>query len=85
MKKTYIIKKKNVIICFGSEKNIKESINELYNISKESIPFLIIINKNLYDEKLDYVSNIFDLNYIKLLMKKKYPNFNERQLFSQSK
>ena len=78
-------KKKNVIICFGSEKNIKESINELYNISKESIPFLIIINKNLYDEKLDYVSNIFDLNYIKLLIKKKYPNFNERQLFSQSK
>ena len=77
-------KRKNVILCFNSEKYIKESINDLKNISRESIPLLIFINKKNYDEQLKYENNINDLESIKSHIKNTNPNENERRIYLQS-
>ena len=73
-------KRKNVILCFNSNEYIKESIYELYNISKESIPLFIYINKKNDDGKLNYENNIFDLESIKSILRKNDPKINERRI-----
>ena len=59
-------KKKNVIINYGGESFIIESINKLKQKSKKSIPFLIFVKGiPFYDEKLEYINYIPDFNIIK--------------------
>ena len=44
---------KNIIIYFGESEYIKESFDRLYQKSKETIPFLIIVNNSTnYCEEL---------------------------------
>ena len=53
-------KRKNVIICFGFENIIKNAFNKLKDESEESVPILILIDRNfIYDEKLDYINYIY--------------------------
>ena len=47
-------KRKNVIISFGYENIILNSMIRLKSLSQESIPIVIIIDRNfIYDERLD--------------------------------
>ena len=43
---------KNVILYFGEDKKIIESIDKLSNKSPETVPILIIINNSKYNDKL---------------------------------
>ena len=59
-------KRNNVIISYGGESFITESINKIPQKSKKSIPFLIFVKGiPFYDEKLKYINYIPDFNIIK--------------------
>ena len=59
-------KNKNVIIYFGENKSIINSIENLSDVSQESLPFLIMIkNISNYDEKLEYINYIPNINSIR--------------------
>lgn len=59
-------KRNNVIVNFGSSEYIKKSIDNMKEKTKESIPLLIIIDNVVnYDEKLNYVNYIPNIDIIK--------------------
>ena len=59
-------KRNNVIISYGGESFITESINKIPQKSKKSIPFLIFVKGiPFYDEKLKYKNYIPDFDIIK--------------------
>lgn len=67
---------KNVIIYFGEEHYIIDSITELSKESPESIPFLIVVNNICnYDEKLKYINYIPNFHSIQKLLANE--NYNE--------
>ena len=69
-------KRKNVIISFGYENIILNSMIRLKSVSQESIPIVIIINRNfIYDERLDYINNIPSLSTIKKNLRKENQNY----------
>ena len=79
-------KRKNVIISFGYENFILNSMVKLNDISQESIPILIIIDKNfIYDERLDYVNYIPSLSTIKRNLRKENQNYDRMTLNDLSK
>ena len=48
----------------------------LKSVSQESIPIVIIINRNfIYDERLDYINNIPSLSTIKKNLRKENQNY----------
>ena len=60
---------KNVIIYFGEEHYIIDSITELSKESPESVPFLIVVNNICnYDEKLKYINYIPNFHSIQKLL-----------------
>ena len=71
---------KNIVMFFGEDNVIIKSFDKLYNKSKESVPFLIIINKSNYSSKLKYVNYIPDLDTVKNLLKKENKNCSEDEL-----
>ena len=76
-------KNKNVIIYFGENKSIINSIENLSNISQESLPFLIMIkNISNYDEKLEYINYIPNITSIQnyLSNKKIYTEKNLKKI-----
>lgn len=67
---------KNVIIYFGEEHYIIDSITQLSKESPESIPFLIVVNNICnYDEKLKYINYIPNFHSIQKLLANE--NYNE--------
>lgn len=67
---------KNVIIYFGEEHYIIDSITELSKESPESIPFLIVVNNICnYDEKLKFINYIPNFHSIQKLLANE--NYNE--------
>ena len=79
-------KRKNVIISFGYENNILNSMIRLKSVSQESIPIVIIIDRNfIYDERLDYINNIPSLSTIKKNLRKENQNYDKRMLNDLSK
>ena len=79
-------KRKNVIISFGYENIILNSMIRLKSVSQESIPIVIIINRNfIYDERLDYINNIPSLSTIKKNLRKENQNYDKRMLNDLSK
>jgi len=75
-------KRNNVIVNFGSSEYIENSIKNMKNKSKESIPLLIIIdNVANYDKKLKYINyipnidNIIIIQEMKIYLKMNYLNF----------
>jgi ABC-type glutathione transport system ATPase component len=71
---------KNVIIFFGEEDALIKSYDKLYKKSKETVPFLIIVDKSNYIEKLNYVNHIPDLATIENILKKEKQTFSEDEL-----
>ena len=70
-------KRKNVIISFGYENIILNSMIRLKSVSQESIPIVIIIDRNfIYDERLDYINNIPSLSTIKKNLIKENQNYD---------
>ena len=70
-------KRKNVIISFGYENNILNSMIRLKSVSQESIPIVIIIDRNfIYDERLDYINYIPSFSTIKKNLIKKNQNYD---------
>ena len=47
---------KNIVMFFGADNDIIKSIDKLYKKSKQTVPFLIIINNSKYSDKLKYVN-----------------------------
>ena len=72
--------KKNVIIFFGDENDIIQSINKFEEKSAETVPFLIIVNNSEYNEKLKYINYIPDLDKIKMILKKENEKLSEDEL-----
>ena len=72
--------KKNVIIFFGDENDIIQSINKFEEKSAETVPFLIIVNNSEYNEKLKYINYIPDLDKIKIILKKENEKLSEDEL-----
>ena len=72
--------KKNVIIFFGDENDIIQSINKFEEKSAETVPFLIIVNNSEYNEKLKYINYIPDLGKIKMILKKENEKLSEDEL-----
>ena len=75
-------KRKNVFLCFGFDFNIIESsISSLRIKSRETIPFLIFIGDNYkYQDKLNYINFIPDLNTILNHLKEDNPNLSNNAL-----
>ena len=72
-------KRNNVIVNFSSSEYIINSINNMKEKSKESIPFLIIIgNVANYDEKLSYINYMPNIDIIKNNLNN--DNLSEKQL-----
>ena len=72
--------KKNVIIFFGDENDIIQSIKKFEEKSAETVPFLIIVNNSEYNEKLKYINYIPDLDKIKMILKKENEKLSEDEL-----
>ena len=75
-------RRNNVIINFGVDNIIQKKMNELINISRESIPFIIHINDYIqnYDEKLSYVNYIPSLDSIENNLRNNNPNLPDNNL-----
>ena len=74
-------KRKNVIISFGYENIIRNSIDRLKTVSQESIPIVIFIDRNYnYDERLDYINYIPSLSTIKKNLRNDNQNFTKKML-----
>ena len=75
-------RRNNVIINFGVDNIIQKKMNELINISRESIPFIIHINDYIqnYDEKLSYVNYIPSLDSIENNLRNDNPNLSHNNL-----
>jgi GTPase Era involved in 16S rRNA processing len=70
-------KRKNVIISFGYENIILNSMIRLKSVSQESIPIVIIIDRNfIYDERLDYINYIPSFSTIKKNLIKENQNYD---------
>ena len=79
-------KRKNVIISFGYENIILNSMNRLKAVSQESIPIVIIIDRNfIYNEKLDYINYIPSLSTIMRNLRKENQNYDRMTLNDLSK
>ena len=73
-------KNKNVIIYFGENKCIEESFDRLYEKSKGTIPFIIIIkNISNYNEELKFVNYIPNINSINKLLINESQEYNWSQ------
>ena len=75
---------KNVVIFFGEEDDIKKSFDKLYKKSKETVPFLIIVDKSKYSDKLNYINHIPDLLTIENILKEEKKEFSEDELLKLS-
>ena len=74
-------KRKNVIISFGYENIILNSMTRLKSVTQESIPIVIIIDRNfIYDERLDYINYIPSFSTIKKNLIKENQNYDRRTL-----
>ena len=74
-------KRKNIIICFGFENIIKNALNKLKDVSEESVPILILIDRNfIYDEKLDYINYIPSFSTIKKNLRRENNNYSKQFL-----
>ena len=75
-------RRNNVIINFGIDAHIQNKMNELINISRESVPFIIHINDYIQknDEKLSYVNYIPSLNSIENNLRNDNPNLPDNNL-----
>ena len=70
-------KRKNVIISFGYENIIRNSMDKLKAASQESIPIVIFIDKNYnYDERLDYINYIPSISTIKRNLRNENQNYS---------
>ena len=70
-------KRKNVIISFGYENIIRNSMDNLKAASQESIPIVIFIDKNYnYDERLDYINYIPSISTIKRNLRNENQNYS---------
>ena len=79
-------KRKNVIICFGFENIIKNAFNKLKDESEESVPILILIDRNfIYDEKLDYINYIPSFSTIKKNLRRENNNYSKQILIELSR
>ena len=79
-------KRKNVIISFGYENIILNSMIRLKSVSQESIPIVIVIDRNcIYDEKLDYINYIPSLSTIMRNLRKENQNYDRMTLNDLSK
>jgi len=79
-------KNKNIIIYFGENEYIKESFDRLYQKSKETIPFLIIINNSPNkSEELKYINYIPSITAIKNLLISRYKGYSDEQIQLMSK
>ena len=74
---------KNIIIYFGQNKCIKESFINLYEKSKETIPFLILVTYvQNYSEKLEYINCIPNLKAILYLLLDGTEKYKDEELKS---
>ena len=71
---------KNVVLFFGEGDDIIKSFDKLYKKSKETVPFLIIVDKSGYSDKLNYVNHIPDLNTIENILKDEKQEFSENEM-----
>ena len=79
-------KRNNVIISFGYENIILNSMKRLKDLSEESIPIVIVIDKNfIYDEKLDYINYIPSCSTIKRNLRNENQNYDRMTLNDLSK
>ena len=76
-------KNKNIIIYFGENEYIKESFDKLYQKSKETIPFLILV-KNIpnYNEELKYVNYIPNITSIQNILMNETKNYKDDEIKS---
>lgn len=71
---------KNIILYFGEDKEIIQSIDKLSDKSPETVPIVIIINNSDYSDKLKYINYIPDLNTIKNFLKDSNNKLTEDEL-----
>ena len=71
---------KNVVIFFGEEKDIIKCFENLNENSDETVPFLIIVDKSKYSDKLNYVNHIPDLDTIENILKEEKLKLSEDEL-----
>ena len=71
---------KNIVMFFGADNDIIKSIDKLYKKSKQTVPFLIIINNSKYSDKLKYVNYIPDLDTITNSLKEMKAKLSEDEL-----
>ena len=79
-------KRNNVIICFGFENIIRNSINKLKKRSKITVPFLILIDNNYsYIEQLNYENFFPSFNKILEELKNSNPKMTDNKLKQNAK
>jgi hypothetical protein len=71
---------KNIVMFFGADNDIIKSIDKLYKKSKQTVPFIIIINNSKYSDKLKYVNYIPDLDTITNSLKEMKAKLSEDEL-----
>ena len=72
---------KNIIIYFGENEYIKESFDRLYQKSKETLPFLIIVKDiSNYNEDLKFINYIPSIKSINKLLMSRNKNYNKCQM-----
>ena len=72
---------KNIIIYFGENEYIKESFDRLYQKSKETLPFLIIVKDiSNYNEDLKFINYIPSIKSINKLLMSRNKNYNKRKM-----
>ena len=72
---------KNIIIYFGENEYIKESFDRLYQKSKETLPFLIIVKDiSNYNEDLKFINYIPSIKSINKLLMSSIKNYNKCQM-----